>query len=79
MKHIRNGVELDPIDVNNKYDFDFQQINYIPRKQILPVSSYPVANLTSYITTILFILCTQCSYNMFISLYNVDKQLDYFY
>ena len=38
LRHIRNGVELDPIDLNRNYDFDYQQINYIPRVQLLPVS-----------------------------------------
>ena len=40
LRHIRNGVELDPIDLNRNYDFDYQQINYIPEVQIFPVSSY---------------------------------------
>ena len=39
LRHIRNGVELDPIDINRNYDFDFQQLNFIPNVQILPVSS----------------------------------------
>ena len=38
LRHIRNGKELDPIDINNNYDFDFQQINYIPAVQLMPVS-----------------------------------------
>ena len=38
LRHIRNGVELDPIDINLNYDFNFQQINYIPNVQVLPVS-----------------------------------------
>ena len=39
LRHIRDGVELDPIDVNRNYDFNFQQTNFIPRVQILPVSA----------------------------------------
>ena len=39
LRHIRDGVELEPIDVNRNYDFNFQQFNFIPRVQILPVSS----------------------------------------
>ena len=39
LRHIRNGVELEPIDVNRNYDFDFQQTNFIPSVQILPVSN----------------------------------------
>ena len=39
LRHIRDGVELDPIDINRNYDFDFQQLNFIPNVQILPVSS----------------------------------------
>ena len=38
-RHIRNGVELDPIDINRNYDFNFQQLNIIPSVQILPVSA----------------------------------------
>ena len=40
LRHIRNGTELQPIDVNRNYDFDFQQTNSIPEVQILPVSIY---------------------------------------
>ena len=40
LRHIRNGEELDPIDINRNYDFDFQQLNFIPSVQILPVSYY---------------------------------------
>ena len=40
LRHIRDGVELRPIDVNRNYDFDFQQTNSIPSVQILPVSIY---------------------------------------
>lgn len=36
LRHIRDGVELDPIDLNRNYDFNYQQINFIPRVQILP-------------------------------------------
>ena len=37
VKHIRNGTVLKPIDVNLNYDSNFQQTNYIPKVQILPV------------------------------------------
>ena len=40
LRHIRNGVELNPIDLNLHFDFNYQQINYIPRVQVLPVSGY---------------------------------------
>ena len=39
VRHIRDGVELNPIDVNRNYDFNYQQTNFIPRVKILPVSS----------------------------------------
>ena len=39
LRHIRNGVELNPIDLNRNYDFNFQQLNSIPNVQILPVSN----------------------------------------
>ena len=29
LRHIRNGVELEPIDVNEHYDFNFQQITFV--------------------------------------------------
>ena len=38
LRHIRNGVELDLIDVNHNYDFNYQQINYIKNVKVLPVS-----------------------------------------
>ena len=37
LRHIRNGTELKPIDMNRNYDFEFQQTNYIPRLKLLPV------------------------------------------
>ncbi|XP_065897525.1 putative DBH-like monooxygenase protein 2 isoform X2 [Dysidea avara] len=36
LKHIRNGTELKPIDINRNYDFNFQQTNYIPKVKVLP-------------------------------------------
>ena len=39
VRHIRDGVELNPIDVNLNYDFNFQQTNFIPSVKVLPVSS----------------------------------------
>ena len=39
LRHIRNGVELNPIDLNWNYDFNFQQLNFIPNVKILPVSN----------------------------------------
>ena len=47
LRHIRNGVELDPIDVNRNYDFNFQQTNFISRLQILP-ESYVYMNMCTY-------------------------------
>ena len=29
LRHIRDGVELEPIDVNEHYDFDYQQITFV--------------------------------------------------
>ena len=39
LRHVRNGTELDPIDINLNYDFNYQQINFIKRVKILPVSN----------------------------------------
>ena len=47
LRHIRDGVELDPIDVNLNYDFNYQQINFIPSVTILPVNY--IVNLCNYI------------------------------
>ena len=38
LRHIRNGVELDPIDLNRNYDFNFQQLNFIRSVKVFPVS-----------------------------------------
>jgi len=38
LRHIRNGKELQPIDINLNYDFNFQQTNYVPKVKVLPVS-----------------------------------------
>ena len=35
IKHIRNGIELKPIDINLAYDFDFQQ--YVPLKEEIKI------------------------------------------
>ena len=40
LRHIRDGVELNPIDVNRNYDSNYQRTNFITNVQILPVSSY---------------------------------------
>ena len=35
--------ELQPIDENRRYDFNFQQITHLPKEiKILPVSSHPI-------------------------------------
>ena len=39
VRHIRDGVELLPIDVNHNYDPNYQQTHFIPRVKILPVSN----------------------------------------
>ena len=50
LRHIRDGVELQPIDVNRNYDFNFQRTNFIPNVQILPVNIYKcIALLYIYI------------------------------
>ena len=43
LRHIRDGVELEPIDVNEHYDFDYQQITLLEEeKKILPGDSLMV-------------------------------------
>lgn len=38
-------VELEPIDINPSYDFNFQQFNHLPREHIvLPVSQSYIAD-----------------------------------
>ena len=38
VRHVRNGVELPPIDQNLYYDFDYQLTNHITPRIIKPVS-----------------------------------------
>ena len=38
LRHVRNGVELPPIDQNLFYDFDYQLTNHITPRVVLPVS-----------------------------------------
>ena len=38
LRHVRRGVELPPIDQNLFYDFDYQQVNHITPRVVLPVS-----------------------------------------
>ena len=47
LRHIRNGEELVPIDLNRNYDFNFQQLNFIPSVQILPVSNVHMCTVYS--------------------------------
>ena len=39
LRHVRNGVELPPIDQNLFYDFNFQVTNHITPRVVMPVSS----------------------------------------
>ena len=43
LRHVRNGMELPPIDQNLFYDFDYQLTNHITPRVVLPVS-----NCTAY-------------------------------
>ena len=38
LRHVRNGVELAPIDQNLYYDFDYQLTNHVTPRVVLPVS-----------------------------------------
>ena len=38
VRHVRNGVELPPIDQNLYYDFDYQLTNHITPRVVQPVS-----------------------------------------
>ena len=44
LRHIRNGVELKPIDVNRNYDPNFQETSYITPVHMLPVSNMRCCN-----------------------------------
>ena len=39
LRHVRNGVELRPIDQNLYYDFDYQLTNHITPRVVMPVST----------------------------------------
>jgi len=49
LRHVRRGVELPPIDQNLFYDFDYQQVNHITPRVVLPVSESHVITETIYI------------------------------
>jgi len=39
-RHFRNGVELEPIQEDNNYDFDFQEQRYLPKERIIKSGDY---------------------------------------
>ena len=39
LRHVRNGIELVPIDQNLYYDFNYQVTNHITPRVALPVST----------------------------------------
>ena len=39
LRHVRNGVEMPPIDKNLFYDFNFQLTNHVTPRTVLPVSN----------------------------------------
>ena len=39
LRHVRNGIELVPIDQNLYYDFNYQVTNHITPRVVLPVST----------------------------------------
>ena len=39
LRHVRNGVEMPPLDKNLFYDFNFQLINHVTPRTVLPVST----------------------------------------
>ena len=43
LRHVRNGVELPPIDQNLFYDFDYQITNHITPREVLRVSNKKLA------------------------------------
>ena len=38
LKHVRNGEELPPVDQNLHYDFNYQLLNHITPRVLMPVS-----------------------------------------
>ena len=57
--------ELEPIDENRRYDFNYQQVTHLPRKvQILPVSEMILRlNLLAYINLLDFLIILKVSRN----------------
>ena len=53
LRHVRNGVEMPPIDQNLFYDFNFQLTNHVTPRVVLPVSN---VNTCMYVCIYMYIL-----------------------
>ena len=57
LRHVRNGVELRPIDQNLYYDFDYQLTNHITPRVVMPVSTIQyLSKLINISDTILLVI-----------------------
>ena len=58
LRHVRNGVELAPIDQNLYYDFDYQLTNHITPRVVQPVSIiqyvYKLSNINDALILVIF-------------------------
>ena len=50
LRHVRNGVELAPIDQNLHYDFDYQLTNHITPRVVMPVSNNNNINYINWVS-----------------------------
>ena len=49
LRHVRNGVELSPIDQNLYYDFNYQVTNHITPRVVQPVSTILYMYITAWL------------------------------
>ena len=72
LRHVRNGVELPPIDQNLFYDFDYQITNHISPREVLRVSSNNyIISIIRILQAPIIIICIRicCSYTLDAHLY----------
>ena len=58
LRHVRNGVELPPIDQNLFYDFDYQITNHITPREVLRVSDNHIRSKQLYMYNYTHVTCS---------------------
>ena len=56
LRHVRNGIELPPIEQNTHYDFDYQLTNHVTPRVVLPVSDAVYGSIPCYVCVCILVV-----------------------